>query len=202
MAHRLSSLLVLSAAAVPLAAAGDYVGVLKLPASPVAIAIPDPGMYWRSAEPSLGPLGVPSLADGFQLKLGYRYSRYFSFETGYADAVSPSPFSAFGGQPARARGYSMDTVGTLPLWGHSTWGHATLYGRLGAWRSDASVSLLPGETASRPGAGVRYGLGLKYDVTRSVGLQAEMERFSPLDRWGPRESADTDQFKLGVRWRF
>ena len=29
-----------------------------------------------------------------------------------------------------------------------------------------------------------------------------MERFSPLDRWGPRESADTDQFTLGVRWRF
>ena len=201
MIRRLSSLLVLAAAAAPVAAAADYVGVLKLPSAPSAIAIPEPGFYWRSAEPSLGTMGMPSLAEGFQLKLGYRYSRYFSFETGYAGTLSASPFSAFGDLPARARGYSMDTVGTLPLWGHSTWGHATLYGRLGAWRSDAGVSLLPGEAASRAGAGVRYGLGLKYDVTRSVGLQAEMERFSPIDRWGPRES-DTDQFKLGVRWRF
>jgi len=201
MVPRPSSLLVLAAAAMPVAAAADYVGVLKLPASPATIAIPDPGFYWRSAEPPVGSLGAQSLADGYQLRLGYRYSRYVSFETGYADAASASPFQAFGGQAARARGYSMDTVGTLPLWGHSTWGHATLYGRLGAWRSDAGVSLFPGEAASRPGAGVRYGLGLKYDVTRSVGLQAEMERFSPLDRWGPRDS-DTDQFKLGVRWRF
>lgn len=201
MIRRLSSLFVLAAAAAPLAAAGDYVGVLKLPSSPPAIAIPEPGFYWRSAEPSVGLLGAPALADGFQLKLGYRYSRYFSFETGYADALSASPFPAFGGQTARARGFSMDTVGTLPLWGHSTWGHATLYGRLGAWRSEAGVSLLSGEPASRPGAGVRYGLGLKYDVTRSVGLQAELERYSPIDRWGPRES-DTDQFTLGVRWRF
>lgn len=201
MIRRLPSLLVLAATAAPLAAAGDYVGVLKLPAAPAAIAIPEPGFYWRSAEPSGSPLGVPALAEGFQLKLGYRYSRYFSFETGYSDAVSASPFQGFGGHPARGRGYSMDTVGTLPLWGHSTWGHATLYGRLGAWRSDADISLLPGEAATRSGAGVRYGLGLKYDVTRSVGLQAEMERFSPIDRWGPRDS-DTDQFTLGVRWRF
>jgi len=40
-----------------------------------------------------------------------------------------------------------------------------------------------------------------YDVTRRVGVQAEMEHFSPLNRWGPRE-ADTDQFSLGVSWRF
>lgn len=175
-------------------AAADYVGVLKPPAAPAALAIPEPGFYWRSAEPALRP---PLLDDGFQVKLGYRYSKYLALETGYSDSGPASPLPGFVVVAPRSRGFSMDTVGTLPLWGH-----ASLYGRLGAWRADAGISLLGGGDAPpRPGAGLRYGLGLKYDLTRAVGLQAEMERFSPIDRWGPRES-DTDQFTLGVRWRF
>lgn len=175
-------------------AAGDYVGVLKIPAAPAALAIPEPGFYWRSAEPALAP---PLLADGYQLKLGYRYSRYLAVETGYSDSGSSPLLPGFGTGVSRSRGFSMDTVGTLPLWGH-----ASLYGRLGAWRADAGISLLgSGDASPRPGAGLRYGLGLKYDFTRALGVRAEVERLSPIDRWGPRE-ADTDQVTLGVRWRF
>ena len=36
------------------------------------------------------------------------------------------------------------------------------------------------DAGARAGAGVRYGLGLKYNLTERIGLQAEMERFSPL----------------------
>jgi hypothetical protein len=42
---------------------------------------------------------------------------------------------------------------------------------------------------------------VKYNLTQRIGLQAEMERFSPLDRWGPRE-ADTDQVTFGITWRY
>jgi hypothetical protein len=91
----------------------------------------------------------------------------------------------------------VDTIGTLPLWRS-----ASVYGRLGAWHSGAGVSLLAaGDPGLRSGSGLRYGLGVKYGLTRNVGLQAEMERFSPLDRWGPREG-ESDQFTLGVSWRF
>lgn len=187
----------LAVAAVPLGhAAGNYVGTLRPRAAPSAIAIPEPGFYWQSADPFGSPLRAPKLAEGFNLKLGYRYSTYFSVETGYADAGPAVPDSGFGAFPARGRGFSMDTVGTLPLWTH-----ASLYGRVGAWRSETGTSFLAGDVMSRAGAGIRYGLGLKYDLTRRVGLQAEMERFSSLDRWGQRE-ADTDQFTLGIRWRF
>ena len=188
----------LAAAAVPLAqAAGDYVGTLKPMAAPSAIAIPEPGFYWQSAEPFGSRLGAPMLSEGFKFKLGYRYSRYFSVETGYADAGPGFLNSGSGATAARGRGFSMDTVGTLPLWTH-----ASLYGRLGAWRSDPGVSLLAGDVTPRPGAGLRYGLGLKYDLTRRVGVQAEMERFSPLDRWGANEADTDNQITLGVRWRF
>ena len=178
-------------------AGGDYVGVLRPTARPPAIAIPEPGFYWPMAGPFGGGLAVPSATDGFKFKLGYKYSRYFSVETGYAGVDPDARRIPFAGERARSRGFSMDTIGTVPLWSH-----VALYGRIGAWRSGGGASLLAGaEGSHRPGAGIRYGLGLKYDLTRRIGLQAEMERFSPLDRWGSRDP-DTDQVTLGVTWRF
>ena len=170
------------------ATAGDYVGVLRPTAWSPAIAIPEPGFYWPLADPFQGRYGVMA-TQGFRLKLGYNYSRFLSVETGFADSGSA--------RGMRGRGFTMDTIGTVPLWTH-----AALYGRLGAWRAGGGTTLLAGaEVGHRQGAGLRYGLGLKYDVTRSLGLQAEMERFSPLDRWGSRDS-DTDQVTVGVTWRF
>lgn len=192
-------LAVLGAAAIPAAMAGpgDYVGTLRPTAKPSAIAIPDPGFYWPRADLFTRSLGESTLAEGFAVKLGYRYSRYLSVETGYADFGQVAPVSGFATGTARGRGFSMDTIGTLPLWKH-----ASLYGRFGAWRSGPGVSLLGAtDPGLRTGSGLRYGLGVKYDLTRRIGLQAEMERFSPLDRWGPRES-DADQITLGVSWRF
>jgi len=188
-------ILALGAATAAQAGPGDYVGTLRPTAKPAGIAIPEPGFYWPAAGSLGSVLGPQTLAEGFQVKLGYRYSRYLSVETGYANFGNPA--SGMDASAPRGHGFSMDTIGTLPLWGH-----AALYGRLGAWRSGAGVSLLGGtEPGLRTGSGLRYGLGVKYDLTRSVGLQAEMERFSPLDRWGPREP-DSDQFTLGVYWRF
>jgi hypothetical protein len=177
-------------------ATGDYVGVLRPTAKPSAIAIPEPGFYWPSTDLSAMQPGIDLAAEGFKLKLGYRYSRFFAVETGYAEFGSSVPRTPFSGFGTHGRGFSLDTVGTVPLWTN-----AALYGRIGAWRSDAGTSLLTVDTAQRPGAGLRYGLGLKYDLTRRVGFQAEMARYSPLDRWGTRES-DTDQVTFGVTWRF
>lgn len=179
------------------AAGGNYLGVLRPGGKPAAIAIPEPGFYG----PMAGSFGVGLLpeapAEGLKFKLGYRYSRYFSVETEYAEPMLPSFRMPFPQASSRGRGFSMDTVGTLPLWRH-----AELYGRLGAWRTGGGASLLAGfEGAPRAGAGLRYGLGFKIDLTRRLGLQAEMERFTPLDRWGPREP-DTDHVTLGVIWRF
>lgn len=177
-------------------AGGDYVGVLRPSAKVAAIAIPEPGFYWLAASFSAIRPGLDLASDGPRLKLGYRYSRFLAVETGFADPGEATRTVPFPPASSRGRGFSMDTVGTWPLWAHGS-----LYGRFGAWRAAAGPSLLMGEVAQRPGAGLRYGLGLKYDLTPRVGLQAEMERFSPLDRWGPRD-ADTDQVTFGVTWRF
>ena len=197
MTNALRTLVALAFVAVPGAhASGNYVGTLRPVAAASVLAIPEPGFYWRAGESPAVRLGAASLTDGFNMKLGFRFSKYLSLETGYGDTGAPSsPFGMPGAH--RGRGFTMDTLGTLFLWGYGS-----LYGRLGVWRADAGISLFgSGETFTRPGAGIRYGLGFKYDLTRRVGLSAEVERFSPLDRWGIRES-DTDQITLGVRWRF
>lgn len=176
-------------------AAGDYVGVLR-PTS-TAIAIPEPGFYWPVVGPFGGGLVAGPVTEGLKLKLGYRYSPYLSVETGFADSGWGTAGPLFAPATARAKGFSMDTVGTLPLWTHGA-----LYGRLGAYRSGGAMPFLAGgEGNLRAGSGLRYGLGLKYNVTGQFGVQAEMERFAPLDRWRTRES-DTDQVSVGVSWRF
>lgn len=178
-------------------AAENYVGVLRPTATPSAIAIPEPGFYWPLAAPFGAGFAFETPSDGVKLKLGYRYSKYFAVETGYAAPAPLTLQAPFAGAGSRGTGFSMETVGTLPLWKH-----AALYGKFGAWRSTGGASLLGvADGIQRPGAGLRYGLGLKYDLTRRVGVQAEMERFSALDRWGPRES-DTDQVTLGLTLRF
>lgn len=177
-------------------ASGNYVGVLKPTAALGVIAIPEPGFYWPRQSSFDASLSPSRGAEGFRLKLGYRYSRFVAFETGYSESATEPFRASLMGPALRSRGFSMDTIGTLPLWSR-----ASLYGRLGAWHNGSAPLLAGWDGAQRPGTGLRYGLGFKVDFTRKFGMQADVERFSSLGRLGPRES-DTDQVSVGVTWRF
>jgi hypothetical protein len=48
---------------------------------------------------------------------------------------------------------------------------------------------------------VRYGLGMRYDFTKSLGIRAELERYSPLGSPVAGE-LETDLFSVGLMWRF
>lgn len=84
----------------------------------------------------------------------------------------------------------------------------SLYGRLGYAQSDgrplfASSSLMPGDPR-RQRDGVNYGVGLRYDLTQSLGLRVEYSRFG---RFAGESSAagllpDSDQVTVGVQFRF
>ena len=196
-------LAVLALASLSTAAWGeDYVGVLKPPKS----SLGDPAGFFSIATAS--PIGfAPSRGteNGYRLKLGYKYSRYFSVEGELVDfARAPSDVFASPGNLAstfRSTGFGVDTVATLPVWRSFSF-----YGRLGAYRGEGrnpfatySTSLLA-DGASR-GTRWRYGLGMRYDFTKAFGIHAELERYSPLGT--PLASdAEADLFTLGVRWRF
>jgi len=84
----------------------------------------------------------------------------------------------------------------------------SLYGRLGYAQSDgkplfAPASLIPGDPR-RQRDGVNYGVGLRYDLTQSLGLRVEYSRFG---RFAGESSAagllpDSDQVTIGVQFRF
>jgi len=187
------------------ATADDYVGGLKLPKSSEPQT--PPGFFSLASEtvPSFGPTRVATNGDnGFRLKLGYQYSRFFAVEGQFVDFgrtsaemfASPSNLaSAF-----RSTGMGVDTIAMLP------WRSFSFYGRLGAYRGESrnafaqySTSLL-GDATSR-GTRWRYGMGIRYDFTKSLGIKAEVERYSPLGT--PLDAqVETELISVGLSWRF
>jgi opacity protein-like surface antigen len=83
----------------------------------------------------------------------------------------------------------------------------SLYGRLGYAQSDArapftGASIIPGDPR-RQREGVNYGLGLRYDVTHSLGLRVEYARFGRFAGEGAGSGLpDSDQVSVGVQFRF
>ena len=201
-----TTLAVVLLATIPVAAtAEDYVGGLKPPKSSEAQT--QPGSLSFASEPVASfatARGTVNGDNGFRLKLGYQYSRFFAVEGQFVDFgrtsaemfASPSNLaSAF-----RSTGMGVDTIAMLP------WRSFSFYGRLGAYRGESrnafaqySTSLL-GDAASR-GTRWRYGMGVRYDFTKSLGIKAEVERYSalgtPLD-----PQVETDLVSVGLSWRF
>jgi long-subunit fatty acid transport protein len=199
--RRLALSLGFTLALAPAAAqAENYLGLLKLPrAGPET---PN-GPYSFASSMAHGLTSPAGMDSGFQFKLGYKYSRYFAVEGQVNDFVRPGdPFAspAHLASGLRSAGFGVDTIATLPLWRFS------FYGRLGAYRGDArnafstySTSLLT-DNAAR-GTRWRYGLGMRYDFTRALGIHAELERYSPLGSAFGAET-DSDLLSVGVKWRF
>lgn len=84
----------------------------------------------------------------------------------------------------------------------------SLYGRVGYAQGDvhplfSSVSLVQGDPR-RQLYGVNYGVGLRYDVTHSLGLRVEYARFGHFAGEMPLSGSmpDSDQLTIGVQYRF
>jgi len=203
MAHRIL-LAAAALASIPIAMAEDYVGGLKPPKVPEPA---QPGFVSFVSEPvasfTTPRLNAPS-DGGYRLKLGYQYSRYFAVESQYVDFGRTSgdflSSSANLGSAFRSTGYGVDTVAMLP------WRSFSFYGRLGAYRGESrnafaqySTSLMGDPTSLR--TRWRYGMGVRYDFTKSLGIKAEVERYSPLGT--PLDpQAETDLISVGLSWRF
>lgn len=84
----------------------------------------------------------------------------------------------------------------------------SLYGRVGYAQSDlhplfSGASLVQGDPR-RQLTGVNYGIGLRYDVTHSLGLRVEYARFGRFAGETPLSGgmSDSDQLTIGVQYRF
>lgn len=180
-----------------MALAGDYVGTLK----PARSALAPPGLFSFSSEPALNPAVAEN---GYRFKLGYKPSRYLAVEGEVVDfGRMRDPFSSPANLASafRSTGFGVDTIAMLPVWRFS------FYGRMGAYRGDARggfgfQSLAVADPQFTRGARWRYGLGLRYDFTSSLGIRAELERHSPFGSALLTDTDAADQVSVGVSWRF
>jgi opacity protein-like surface antigen len=80
-----------------------------------------------------------------------------------------------------------------------------LYGRLGYAQTDLSPTLgnLASTTDSRRlRDGMNYGVGVRYDMTSSLGLRLEYGRFGRFAADPGSSAQDTDQVTFGLQFRF
>ena len=98
-----------------------------------------------------------------------------------------------------SRAWNVDVYGSWALWRRFS-----LYGRLGYTQTDAMPSYVPSVVvADRRGRdGLSYGVGLRYDINRSLGLKFEYARVGTHAEASSFAMPDADQVQFGLQFRF
>lgn len=145
---------------------------------------------------------------GYKIFGGYQYNRNFAVEAGYFDLgqfgymANVVPGGTLTGK-IRLKGVNIDAVGILPFTEQFS-----AFGRLGlnyAQTRDnfTNTGLVPALANPNPGkndTNYKFGFGLQYDFTESLGMRAEAERYRINDAVGHR--SDVDMLSLGLVYRF
>jgi opacity protein-like surface antigen len=142
---------------------------------------------------------------------GYRWKSDVAVEAAFNTTET---YALRPGAAAPVGGVGLTTDPATHVWNadvYTSWEFVrsfSLYGRLGYAQSDArplftGASLVPGD-ARRQRDGVNYGVGLRYDMTQSLGLRVEYARFGRFvgESAGTGLLPDSDQLMIGVQFRF
>lgn len=144
---------------------------------------------------------------GYKIFGGYQFDKYFALEAGYFD-LGKFGFTADTAPPAgltgniKLNGANLDAVGIFPF----TKSFA-VFGRFGydyAYAKDTfagygNVIVQDPERAEHAG-NYKYGFGLQYAITDSLGIRAEGERYRVDDAVGNK--GDIDLYTIGLVFRF
>src|ERR1035437_2882567 len=119
----------------------------------------------------------------FKLQLGYQVNPNWAVDGGYVDLgkstySGPVPGYGMATVQIKATGFNIGAVGTVPL--HAKF---SLFGKFGMidGKVEAQVTI-PGRSGSASATKWKptYGFGVKYDVSRSLGIVGEYEHFDKL----------------------
>lgn len=121
---------------------------------------------------------------------GYQFNPYFGYELAIADmGKRAASLAGIGTATANLRFFEMTLTGTLPLGQR-----LSAYGKAGIFAWDIDYDLPPGFNGSVDSNGNDYtfGLGLKYQFTRSLAARLEWQRYNDVgDAATGRFNADT-----------
>lgn len=168
-----------------------------------------------SIDGALGSIGITSSSQvddrdtAWRLYGGYQFTPYAAVEIGYVDFGNAS-FSSQITAPAtgsisgdnKAEGVTVGLVGQWPLANSFA-----LTGKVGAisWRSKTRVSAngvaVAESNHSDSGTDFMFGVGGRFDLTPSVALRADWDRFLKVGA-GESGESDVDMVSIGVQFRF
>lgn len=97
------------------------------------------------------------------------------------------------------RAWNLDVYGSWAFWRRFS-----LYGRLGYSQTEGTLqySTLVTPVDRRQRDGLSYGVGLRYDINRSLGLKLEYARIGPHALDAGLALPDGDQVQFGLQFRF
>ena len=147
---------------------------------------------------------------GYKLFGGYKINRNFAVEGGYFDlgkfsftatTATTVPAGTLSGD-IKLRGLNLDAVGILPFTERFS-----AFGRVGVNYAEARdsftgtglVNVLRPNPSKRE-ANYKFGAGLQYDFTQSLGMRLEAERYRINDAVGNK--GDVDLVSVGLVYRF
>ena len=147
----------------------------------------------------------------FKLFGGYKFNKNFAVEGGYFDlgkfsytatTLAPALPGTLNGS-ARISGLNIDAVGFLPFTEKFS-----AFARLGlnyaqvkdSFSSTGAVATPANGSPSKDSANYKIGLGVQYDLTESLAMRVEAERYRVDDAIGNK--GDVDMYSLGLVYRF
>jgi OmpA-OmpF porin, OOP family len=143
---------------------------------------------------------------GFKLFGGYKLNRNFAVEGGYFDLgkfgfTATVPAGALSGK-IQLKGVNLDLVGILPITERfSAFGRAGLnYAQARDSFSGTGAVTVLDPNPNKRAMNYKFGAGLQYDFTESLGMRVEAERYRIDDAVGNR--GDIDLFSVGLIYRF
>jgi opacity protein-like surface antigen len=98
-----------------------------------------------------------------------------------------------------SRAWNVDVYGSWAFWRRFS-----LYGRLGYGQTDTMPAYVPSVVVAdrRARDGLSYGVGLRYDINRSLGLKLEYARVGTHGETSSFAMPDGDQVQFGLQFRF
>lgn len=144
----------------------------------------------------------------FKLFGGYQFNKNFAVEGGYFDlgklsyTATTTPAGTLHGN-IQLNGLNVDAVGMLPINEKFS-----AFARLGLnyaqakdnFSSSGVVATPTDPNPSKNAANYKFGLGVQYNITESLAMRAEAERYRIDDAVGSK--GDVDMYSLGLVYRF
>lgn len=175
--------------------------LFSLPAA--AQKAPETGFY------AGGGLGKSSFKDGCRLggscddgdtaiKIfgGYQINKYFAGEFGFVDLGRAKSSAGGATDEFKAHAWELSAIGGVPVMER-----LSVFGRFGLYFADAEENSNFAGNSSHSNNDLTYGFGVRYDITRNLGVRGEYQRYSNVGG-GNLLKTDVDVLGLNVLWMF